>query len=468
MTLASVQFLAFLAVVWLLWRHAVPGPERRKDLLLAASYAFYASWDLRFLPLLVAMTLAQWWLGARIASAASPAARRGWLAASIAIVVAALGYFKYAAFFVEQLDLLLRAVGLGSLAPFATVAAPIGLSFFSFMCLTYTIDIFRGHARPTTSLRDYALYVAFFGHVTAGPISRAGQLLPQLQRRPNGERGLDSQAVFLIVRGFVKKIVFADVLGAEFVRPAFAAPADWSSGFLVVAVIAYSLQIYMDVSGYTDIARGTARSFGYDLMLNFDRPYLARSVSEFWQRWHISVSSFFRDYVYFGLGGSRRGNVYVNLMITFVAIGLWHGAGWNFVLYGALHGSMVSLERWGRLRRTTAPAGPWHNPAVAVLRTFLLVAFSRILFVETDLGRAADYVHSIFTGAGSGSSADLRACFVLVLAAALHCVPRGWEEGVANRFFASPAWRQGALYVLLFCALVAWTTDPQPFVYFRF
>jgi D-alanyl-lipoteichoic acid acyltransferase DltB (MBOAT superfamily) len=467
-TVASVQFLAFLTIVWLLWRHVVTESERRKDFLLLASYVFYASWDLRFLPLLMAMTVIQWWLGACIARATGAAERRWWLAASVGLVVAALGYCKYAGFFVEQLDLLLRVAGLGSLAPFAAVVAPIGISFFSFMSLTYTIDIFRGQARPTQSLRDFALYLAFFGHVTAGPISRARLLLPQFAARTVRGPALDAQAVFLIARGFAKKIVFADVLGAEFVRPAFSAPGEWSPLFLAVAVIAYSLQIYMDVSGYTDIARGTARSFGYDLMLNFDRPYLARSVSGFWQRWHISVSSFFRDYVYFGLGGSRRGNVYVNLMITFIAIGLWHGAGWNFVLYGCVHGSLVCLERWRRTRRTSAPRGLWHAPVVAIVRTFLLVAFSRILFVDTDLGRAWEFVQSMWAGTGSGGAADLRAYAALVLAGLLHAVPRDWEEGVANRFFSSPAWRQGVVYAVVVCVLIAWTTDPQPFVYFRF
>jgi D-alanyl-lipoteichoic acid acyltransferase DltB (MBOAT superfamily) len=467
-TLASVQFLAFLTVVWLLWRYVVTGSERRKDLLLLASYAFYGSWDLRFLPLLIAMTVVQWWLGARIARATGTIERRWWLAASVGVVVAVLGYCKYAGFFVEQLDLLLRTLGLGSIAPFASVAAPIGISFFSFMSLTYTIDIFRRQAGPTASLRDFALYLSFFGHVTAGPISRARLLLPQLEVATARAPALDSQAVFLIARGFTKKIVFADVLAAEFVRPAFSAPEVWSPLFLTVAVIAYSLQIYMDVSGYTDIARGTARSFGYDLMLNFDRPYLARSVSGFWQRWHISVSSFFRDYVYFGLGGSRRGNVYANLMITFVAIGLWHGAGWNFVLYGCVHGSLVCLERWRRTHRAAAPMGLWHAPAVAILRTFLLVAFSRILFVEPDVGRAWGFVESLWTGVGSGGAADLRGYLALVLAAVLHVVPRHWEEGVANRFFSSPAWRQGLVYAAIVCVLIAWTTDPQPFVYFKF
>ncbi len=468
MTLASAQFIAFLTVVWLLWRHATHAEGARKNLLLLASYVFYASWDLRFLPVVLGTTLVQWWLGARIASATSGRARRAWITASVSFALLLLGYFKYAGFFIEQLALLLHAIGLPSLAPFAAMAAPIGISFFTFLSLTYTIDIYRQAAQPTRDLRDFALYIAFFGHVTAGPISRARLLLPRLQRREPRTAGLDAQAVFLIARGLIKKIVFADVLAAEFVRPAFGSPTQWSSWFLVVAVFAYSLQIYMDVSGYTDIARGTARSFGYDLMLNFDRPYLARSVANFWQRWHISVSSFFRDYLYFALGGSRHGNVYANLMLTFVAIGLWHGAGWNFVLYGCVHGSMVCLERWRRQRRRRAGRAESTAGIAPVLGTFLFVAFSRILFVETDLRDAVEFVRSMFAGASGGGAADARAYLALVLAAALHVVPRRWEETAADQFFAAPTWRQGAAYALVVLVLIAWSTDPQPFVYFRF
>ena len=468
MTLASVQFLVFLTAVWLLWRHVTGTDAARKNLLLLASYVFYASWDLRFLPVVVGTTLVQWWLGARIAASASRRARRAWLTLSIGCALVLLGYFKYAGFFVEQLGALLHVLGLSSIAPLAAMAAPIGISFFTFLSLTYTIDIHRRDLEPTRDLRDFALYIAFFGHVTAGPISRARLLLPQLQRRTEGSVGLEAQAVFLIARGLVKKIMFADVLGAEFVRPAFTAPGEWSSWFLLVAVIAYSLQIYMDVSGYTDIARGTARCFGYDLMLNFDRPYLARSVSNFWQRWHISVSSFFRDYLYFGLGGSRRGNVYLNLMLTFVAIGLWHGAGWNFVLYGCVHGSMICWERWRRQHGRRTDTSTARTLATQVLGTFLFVAFSRILFVETDLHLAAEFVRSIFTGAGSGGAADTRAYLALGLAAILHVVPRDWEAVIADQFFRAPAWRQGVAYSLAVLALIAWTTDPQPFVYFRF
>jgi D-alanyl-lipoteichoic acid acyltransferase DltB (MBOAT superfamily) len=470
MTLASIQFLVFLAAVWLLWRHAMPGPEARRNLLLVASYVFYGTWDIRFIPVLLATTVVQWWFGTRIVSTPSVRERRGWLMASIAFGIGLLFYFKYAGFFVSQLAALLSAAGLVSLSPLAPLAAPIGISFYTFLSLSYTFDLYRGHATPTRRLRDFALYIAFFGHVTAGPISRARLLLPQLERIDAGRSTLAAQAVFLIARGLAKKLVFSDVLSAEFVRPAFSSPADWSPWFLLIAVFAYSFQIYMDVSGYTDIARGTARCFGYDLMLNFDRPYLARSVSNFWQRWHISVSSFFRDYLYFGLGGSRRGNVYVNLMLTFVAIGLWHGAGWNFVLYGCAHGSMVCIERWRRTRRQLRglPEAGAAHPLRATLATFMFVAFSRILFVSADLPNALKFVHSLFRGPATGGAAGPYAYGALMAAVLLHFLPKDWERRGAARFFALRPWQQGTAYALGAVALMAWATDPQPFVYFRF
>jgi D-alanyl-lipoteichoic acid acyltransferase DltB (MBOAT superfamily) len=346
MTLASAQFLAFLTLVYLLWRYVARGDSARKWLLLGASYVFYATWDARFLLFLLAITVFQWVIGAGIAGEVDLRRRRLWLAASLVLSLGLLAYCKYVGFFVNELSALLSALGLGNMGPIGRAIVPIGISFYTFQSLT-SIDIYRGQAQPTRSLRDFALFIAFFGHVTAGPISRARLLIPQLTSGPAVAPSLDAQAVFLIARGLVKKLAIADVLAAEFVSPAFSAPGDWSSAFLVLAVVAYSFQIYMDVSGYTDLARGAGRCFGYDLAINFDRPYLARTVSNFWQRWHISMSSFFRDYLYFGIGGSRRGNVYLNLMLTFLAIGLWHGAGWNFLAYGAL--------RLGDVFRALAP-----------------------------------------------------------------------------------------------------------------
>ena len=250
--------------------------------------------------------------------------------------------------------------------------------------------------REIPACRDvvgFALFVAFFPTILAGPITRAKTLLPQLAAMAPTSANQAESGLVLVARGFVRKLAFADVLAAHLVDPAFADPSRYSSFFLLVALYAYSFQIYMDVAGYTDIARGMARLVGFELPINFDRPYLARSVSNFWQRWHISVSSFFRDYLFFGLGGSRRGNVYVNLMLTFLAIGLWHGAGWNFVAYGAAHGIVVCLERLVAATRAHhilgLPAG-W-SYALGVAATFHFIVLSRILFRAGDIDSAKAY-----------------------------------------------------------------------------
>lgn len=471
MSLASVQFLVFLSVIYLLWRYAAPGATSRNVLLLGASYFFYGTWDVRFLSVLVAITVVQWVLGARIFRSRSQGERRRWLAVSVLTALGNLAYFKYAGFFVSELSNLLTSLGLGELGQFGRIVAPIGISFYTFQSLTYTIDIYRGQERPTRNLLDFALFLAFFGHVTAGPISRARLLMPQIGRRADAVPSLDSQAVFLVCRGLIKKLAIGDVLAAEFVGPAFSQPTAWSSGFLAVAVIAYSFQIYMDVSGYTDLARGAGRCFGLDLAINFDRPYLARSVSNFWQRWHMSMSSFFRDYLYFGLGGSRRGNVYANLILTFVCIGLWHGAGWNFVLYGLLHGSMVCFERWRRLSKAPQSGISSDSDAAAVLglmKTFVFVALSRILFVETDLTGAAEFVTALATSQAQSGAAGARGYLTLAVAVALHFLPRRVERDVASRFFGFPPFVQAAGLMGLVMALIVLASDQRPFVYFGF
>lgn len=471
MTLASVQFVIFLAVVYLLWRFVAPGALARKVLLLAASYAFYATWDLRFLVVLLALTLLQWLVGGRIQSAEVEWRRKGWLAVSLFVALGNLAYFKYANFFLGELSSLMVELGLGELGVLGRTFVPIGISFYTFQSLTYTIDIYRRDERATASLLDFALFVGFFGHVTAGPISRSRLLMPQIECVPERVPSLDAQAVFLIARGFVKKVAFADVLAAEFVSPAFTEPNSWSGAFLVTAVVAYSLQIYMDVSGYTDLARGVGRCFGFDLAVNFDRPYLSRTVSNYWQRWHMSMSGFFRDYLYFGLGGSRRGNVYLNLMVTFIAIGIWHGAGWNFVAYGALHGGMVCFERWRRARSGTvnvAEATGGLAVAVGVMTTFGFVAASRILFVESDLAGAVEFVRAIFLSDGNVGAASWRGYLTLGIAIGLHFLPRQVEQEAANWFFSRAPYLQALGLIVLTMALVVLAIEQRPFVYFRF
>jgi alginate O-acetyltransferase complex protein AlgI len=472
MNLAGLQFLAFMFVVYVVWRHALAGAESRRNFLLLASYYFYGTFDLRFAAVLALVTGVQWYIGARIDAATTRESRLRWLWLSVGAGLACLGYFKYSGFFVSSLAGLLQNAGLAGYEPLLAVVAPIGISFYTFQSLTYTIDIYRGREKPTASLRDFALFIALFSHVTAGPIARARHLLPQISAPPHRDGRLDAEAVYLIARGLFKKVAIADVLAANFVTPAFGDASQWSSGFLAVAVVAYSFQIYMDLSGYTDIARGTARCFGYDLAINFNRPYHARTVSSFWQRWHISMSSFFREYLYWSIGGSKHGHVYANLLVTFVAIGLWHGAGWNFVVYGLLHGAVVCLERVRRLRRRERGLPDESDALGAQLfglaYTFLFVAFARILFVAPDLGSAAGYLDSLWAGTGTGGAAGAQGYATLLLAIALHWLPHEAQTRARDWFFARPVVLQGAALAAYVLVLVALAAEARPFVYFQF
>jgi D-alanyl-lipoteichoic acid acyltransferase DltB (MBOAT superfamily) len=472
MSMVGFQFLTFTLVVYMVWRHALSSDESRRNFLLLASYYFYGTFDARFAVVLALVTGVQWAIGARIHAARSQQARVRWLWASIGAGLACLGYFKYAGFFLTSFTQLSQDLGLGSYESLLKIAAPIGISFYTFQSLTYTIDIYRGKEQPTSNLRDFALFIALFSHVTAGPIARARHLLPQISSPQFRSGRLDAEAVYLIARGLFKKIVIADVLAANFVTPAFAEPGQWSSGFLLVAVVAYSFQIYMDLSGYTDIARGTARCFGYDLAINFDRPYLARTVSNFWQRWHISMSSFFREYLYWSVGGSKHGHVYLNLMVTFVAIGLWHGAGWNFVVYGLLHGSAVCLERVRRLRRRAAGLPDEDDSALGywagLAYTFAFVAFARILFVAPDLAGASEYAKALWSSAGTGGAAGMQGYVTLLFAIALHALPRATEDRAKHLFFSQHVAVQGLALAALVYVCIALASESRAFVYFQF
>ncbi len=405
MNFLSFHFLVFLAVIvglnWRLSGH----PGARKWALLAGSYYFYAAWDWRFASLLVVLTAANYTAGRGIAQSQATAARRAWLAFALLVSLGTLAAFKFADFYIAELRLLLQSLGLVGDGSLLQLILPLGISFFTFQSLSYVLDIYRRQQEACRDWRDFALFVAFFPTVLAGPITRAKQLLPQLEKLDPPNPLVMEEGFALILRGAVKKIMFADVLATQIVGPAFADPTNFSSAFLLVALYAYTFQIYMDVSGYTDIARGAAALCGIRLPENFNRPYVAATVSNFWQRWHISMSSFFRDYLYFGLGGTKRGNVYLNLMLTFLAIGIWHGAGWNFVVYGLIHGGVVCLERVHRSWRESKGLQPEVTSGVgwllAVMLTFHIVVFSRVLFRAPDLDSAMAYMRQLLT---SGSS----------------------------------------------------------------
>ena len=342
----TAAFFVFFAVVLLLYR-ALPW-RQQNYMLLVASYLFYGWWDWRFLLLLAGSTTLDWYLGLVIERSRE---RRGHAAAKRAVIVsvvanlAILGFFKYCNFFVDSAEQVLRGFGYDGPTWTLRIILPVGISFYTFQSMSYTIDVYRGDLGASKSLAEFALYVAFFPQLVAGPIERATNLLPQIQR-PRQPSWRDwEEGLLLFGIGLFRKVAIADPAGL-IADGYFLQPALYSSVQLAAGVLLYAVQIYNDFAGYSDMARGSARLMGFTLMRNFRHPYFATSMSDFWKRWHISLSAWLRDYLYIPLGGNRRGSArtYLNLMATMLLGGLWHGANWTFVVWGGLHGAYLIVQ----------------------------------------------------------------------------------------------------------------------------
>jgi D-alanyl-lipoteichoic acid acyltransferase DltB (MBOAT superfamily) len=339
--------------------------------------------------LIVISTLTDFVVGRRLYGESRALTRKGWLLVSLVVNLGVLGFFKYWDFFVDSAATLLLAVGAEPNVPLLRVVLPVGISFYTFQTLSYTIDIYRRRIEPEPSLTRFALFVAFFPQLVAGPIERASHLLPQLRKLPARAGDVAwREGLTLIGRGLFRKVVIADGV-APVVNQVFGTPDRFGGVTIAVGVVAFSLQIYGDFAGYTDIARGTAKLFGVDLMENFRAPYFSRGFSEFWQRWHISLSTWLRDYLYIPLGGNRGSKwaTYRNLMITMLLGGLWHGAGWGFVLWGGLHGLYLSIERLTRTRRREK-SEPKDLKLTATLFVFVVVTLTWIPFRSPNLADA--------------------------------------------------------------------------------
>ena len=384
MIFTEYRFLAFFAVVFLVhW--GLRGERSRKGWLLLASYGFYAAWDWRFLSLIWVSTAVDYWVGLRLAKEVDGTLRRRLLGFSLAVNLGLLGVFKYFNFFAESLAALLDGLGIPWHPATLSIILPVGISFYTFQTLSYSIDIYRHRLQPTRDLLDLALFVAFFPQLVAGPIVRAREFLPQLDTARRFARVAVRPALVLFLVGFFKKACVSDNL-APFVDRYFANPELFTAASAWLAVLGYAIQIYCDFSGYTDMAIACARLLGYELTVNFNFPYFATDVRDFWRRWHISLSTWLRDYLYIPLGGNRGGPVrtQVNLMMTMLLGGLWHGAAWTFVIWGALHGLALAVHRgWERF------AFPLPR-VVAGLLTFYWVCVAWIFFRAQGLGEALD------------------------------------------------------------------------------
>ncbi len=464
MSFASPEFaLLFLGLLSCL--AVVRNNAARKLLLLAAGMYFYAWWDWRFLGLLLAGVLADYAIGLGLGNATRPARRRALLLLSLALNLGALGFFKYANFFLDSLAPLLESLGLptGHLA----LALPLGISFFTFLRLNYVIDVFQGRAEPERSLTDFALYATFFAHIAAGPITRARNLLPQFKAPVRLNRDDLFEGFRRICFGLFKKVVLADRLGM-FVDTVFAGPGLFDTPTLWLASLAYTLQIYLDFSGYSDLAIGLARCLGYRLDRNFDFPYLARNPSDFWRRWHISLSFWFRDYVYIPLGGNRQGlaRTCLNLMLTLLLCGLWHGAGWTFVAWGAWHGAGLVVHRLWRTRAGSRSGGSL-GVATATVGTLVFACLGWVLFRAPDLAHAETMLLRMVVPSPGVSWLHPFVGFAAGLTALVHA----WRVLAKENF--RPCGQRSALAplclpTLLLLSLVFAYGGQNPFLYFQF
>lgn len=376
MLFTSTRFIVFLAitlVVLALLRHR----DHKKHALAVASCFFYAAWDWRYLGLLLTVSVIDYVAASRIAATDVRRAKRAWLALSVVSNLSILAYFKYANFFIDNFNALTSEFGFT--LPGLNLILPAGISFYTFKTMSYTIDVYRGELAPCKSWLDYATFITFFPELIAGPIVRASVFLPQMGRSIGPSRERLAAGASLFMQGVVKKLFIADRM-ASIADPVFATPGVFDTPTTWCAVIAYTIQIYCDFSGYSDMAIGTARMIGYDLPENFNMPYLSRSVTEFWRRWHMTLSTWLKDYLYIPLGGNRHGTLmtYRNLFLTMLLGGLWHGASWNFVAWGGLHGLALAVHKlWTKHgpRRALLPAGAATAIAWAATLLFVMVTW---------------------------------------------------------------------------------------------
>ncbi|MGE0716822.1 MAG: MBOAT family protein [Alphaproteobacteria bacterium] len=468
MLFPTVQFLVFFSAVFLVHWRLVGRPRLDKAFLLAASWFFYASWHPVFLLLLIFSAANSWAAGRLLDGAADDRVRGRIAAASVALHLATLGFFKYYGFFADALLALGRSVGVALPVPLLEIVLPVGISFFTFQGISYVVDVKRRDAAAARGPLDVFLYISFFPHLVAGPIVRAANFLPQLAAPVPRDRVPLAMATLLILGGLFKKTIVANALATGLVDPVFADPGGHGAVDLWLATYGYAVQIYCDFSAYSDIAIGVAALLGFHFPRNFDQPYRARSLAEFWRRWHISLSSFLRDYLYKPLGGSRRGRrrMLANLMIVMLLGGLWHGAAWTFVLWGALHGGWLVLERilgWDR-----PVATGWRGWLRAAL-VFHVVCAAWILFRSPSLDAAGTMLTGLVSAGWHGERATPWLVALVLLGMALHWLPPDWLQRLERRVAALPAWAIGAVAgAVLVCLDAVGPDGVAAFIYFQF
>lgn len=507
--------LFFVVVLGVSWR-LNDRPLHWRIFVLVASYVFYGWADWRWCVLLAASTVGNQVAATAVHRATSDTKRKRWMLAGVALNLVLLGFFKYYGFFVDSLLGLLEPLGFAPTALLIKVGLPVGISFFTFCAMSYVIDVYRREQEPIPLL-DFAVYLSFFPHLVAGPIVRVAEFAPQLQRRRNPDDVDATRAVRLICRGLFKKVVIANFLATAIVDPVFVSPSQFRNWELLVGAWAYAVQIYADFSGYTDIAIGVALLMGIRFPDNFDQPYSSTSIQEFWRRWHMTLSRWLRDYLYIPLGGNRGGvrMEYRNLFLTMLLGGLWHGASWNFVIWGAFHGGGLGVERWLKARRRGRPTpqhraggvgpigGPrrWmeslglgatagrsapsttdvvdrsdpgdpvipRSPWPARIAVFHFVTLGWIFFRAPDFGTAMSYLGSLLTNWGLGTLVTWVVLLAIAVGLVGQFVPRRIGDAIEYRASHLPPMVTAVgVGVWLLVINLLGPQGVAPFIYFQF
>jgi D-alanyl-lipoteichoic acid acyltransferase DltB (MBOAT superfamily) len=495
----SPLYAVFLFAVWIVFWSLRTRRRARSLILVAASYGFYfygtwdaareepvplppLGWALLCLSVLFVGSTVDFFVGLALGRAKARFWRNALLGVSIAYYVGVLSVFKYWNFAADSIASVFVALGVRVPVAHLRLVLPFGISFFTIETVSYTVDVWRGHLQPSRRYLDYLLFVSFFPHLVAGPIVRPRPMLAQFAMTPRADAAMQTRGLWRIACGLSKKIVVGDYLAQAIVDRVFSAPERFTALEVLLAAYGYAMQIYADFSGYTDVAIGSAALFGYELPENFDAPYASSNLQEFWRRWHISLSSWLRDYVYKPLGGSRQGawRLYRNLAITMLLGGLWHGAAWTFVVWGALHGAALALTRmWQRAReaarRKAGMAFDTAAPATGIRRwvftaaCFQFVCFAWVFFRAPTLAHAQLALNQLARGAWTLEHVSARVAIVIGAAMLLHLLPRRWDVGLREAFVRTPALVQGVVLAAVALGLrAAAGARPEPFVYGQF
>lgn len=465
-------FAGFLVFYALLRRSA---SVRIIYVILFSLYFYYKSSGVYFL-LLVFAAVSDYWIAQALYRTRRPWLRRSWVALSIAVNIGMLGYFKYTNFLI---DISNQLFGEGFLQ-FRNIFLPVGISFFVFQSLSYTIDIYRRQLRPLDRWTDYLFYLSFFPQLVAGPIVRAKDFIPQIRRPLRVSREMFGTGVFLILTGLFKKAIVSDYISLNFVDRIFDEPLLYSGFECLAGIYGYALQIYCDFSGYSDMAIGIALLLGFRFPKNFDSPYKAATITEFWRRWHISLSTWLRDYLYIPLGGNRKGRVrtYINLFITMLLGGLWHGAAVRFILWGALHGAALALHKlWLKFvprAKATGAEMSWGWRIAGIFFTFNLVCFGWLMFRAESMQTVSLMLHQIFCNFNLAVAPQVLTGYLsvfLLMGAGyvLHMLPASADRTAQRIVAASPTVVQVLLAAgMIWCVMQIKSSDIQPFIYFQF